>query len=450
MKKITVLNSRSRILALGMASLFVSGPVSAKSPSIDDYIKKPGIEDTSSFCHVPRNKDIISGQRVREKVKIASVSKLFSTYFELKTRGIDYRFITQLRYNSSNKELYIMGSKDPFMGERSLQYLVSELNRLKITEVSKVLFDENFAVYHDVEVRGKPMWSDGVMPNEVRYSGRSSERSRRDLVRFFTTWKTTYQTTRAEAEKLGVEMQKAPRFKVGQVEFLRQSEMIQRPFDRLMVYQSAKLIRYLKNLNSYSNNYVADQITAASGGIQELIRFFEKDLSFGESDFELYTGSGLWVYSPSIEAKDRVRKDNLATCEAVINVIWAIERLLKGKNLLLQDVVMVASRDPGTLGGGVYRGAPLSDAVIAKTGTLNTSAALAGELSSEQGTLFFGIFFETAGAKVNSSALNYRDKLVKDLMSEYGGKNPVEYQAHAFLPFDKESRLSEIKLDRKP
>ncbi len=421
-----------------------SGVVWAKLPSMDSYIKKPGVEDSSSFCYVQRNQDAIYGQRIKEKVKIASVSKLFTTYYQLKTRGPEYRFETKLRYNKAKKELFISGSRDPYMGERVLHFLVSELNKNGIFEINKVYIDEAFAVYYDVEVQSVLMWGDAQMPSEVRYSGRSPEKSKKDLIRFFTNWKKTYSGTAIAAERLGVKMEKNPHLKVGAVELLTHVEGDRFIADKEIVYRSSSILRYLKDLNTHSNNYVADQLIASSGGIDEMIRFLKKDLGLGPNDFEFHTGSGLWVNSPYVEGKERIRtenaKDNLATCESVMNLLWELDRLMRRKGYQLQDVLMVASKDPGSLSKySAYKGAPLASAVLAKTGTLATAAALAGEISSETGNYFFGIFFETSNSSTTKAVTTYRDNMVRDLMSELGGKNPLEYKNHPFLPFDFDS-----------
>ena len=436
----------SNNLRASLALMLVPICSSAKLPSMDSYIKKPGIEDSSSFCYVHRNQDAIYGQRIKEKVKIASVSKLFTTYYQLKTRGPDFRYETKLRYNSSKKELFISGSGDPYMGERALHFLVSELNRNGIFEINKVYFDDSFAVYYDVEVQSMLMWGDAQMPSEVRYHGRSPEKSKKDLIRFFTGWKRSYQNTATTAERMGVKMEKNPHLKVGAVELLGQAEAANFKSDKEILYRSAPLLRYLKDLNTHSNNYVADQIVASSGGIAELNKFFKKDLGFDSNDFEFHTGSGLWVNQPYVEGKERVRtenaKDNLATCESVMNVLWELDRLLHRKGYQLQDVVMVASKDPGSLSKySAYKGTPLASAVLAKTGTLANATALAGEISSETGNYFFGIFFETTGG-VSKAVTTYRDNMVRDLMAELGGKNPVDYQSHVFLPFDFDSVAS--------
>lgn len=425
-------------------SVAFSVVASAKMVSIDSYIKKPGIEDSSSFCYVHKNREIIDGQRIRAKVKIASVTKLFTSFYVLKTLGPDYRFVTQLRYNERTKAAYILGSKDPYMGTRTLQFLVSELNRMGIRELTNLYFDENFAVYGDVEVTGNKMWSDVSMPAEVRYSGRSVKNTEKDLKYFLGHFRAGYEATRQAAESQDVKMAKAVQLKVAKVSYLPRENILSDPYTHAFNYHSSPVLRYVKDLNSHSNNYVADQLIAATGGIQKFQEFFVNNLGFTEDDFELRTGSGLWVNDPYVEGKERIRtanqKDNLATCEAVMNVIWEMNRFLKKKSLKLQDVVMVASQDRGTLNiYRVYKSEELSSSVLAKTGTLATANALAGEITAETGDYFFGIFFETVTRNALAQANKYRDQIVRDLMSELGGKNPVDYLAHAFLPFDKYS-----------
>jgi hypothetical protein len=441
-----------------MVSLAVLGgfcaPAFGKLPSrevtISPYLSKPGIEKTSSFCYVNRDSEVIEGQNIKQKVRIASVSKLFTTYYVLKSMGPQFRFKTHFYFDTNRKDLYVFGSKDPFMGARALSYIVSELNRLGIKDVRNLYFDDKFAVYFDVEQSGPLMWADTKMPGEVRYEGRSSAATKADLRRFLMGFKRLYPTVKAEAAAAGIKMMDSPRLTVKNIELIAAGSLTQKPSGIGYEYVSSPLINYVKSLNTHSNNYVADELIAASGGIDNMVQFLSQDLGFTNDDFEFYTGSGLWKNVPRVQGSDRTRtansKDNLASCETVMNVLFSLERLLKKYNMEMADALMVASEDRGSLTlYKVYRSEELSDSVIAKTGTLNSAATLAGEISAKSGDYLFGIFFQTRDRTATSKATVYRDLLVRQLMENVGkGKDPIEYKPLLFSPFDKNSSLREI------
>jgi len=93
----------------------------------------------------------------------------------------------------------------------------------------------------------------------------------------------------------------------------------------------------------------------------------------------------------------------------------------------------------------VYRSEELSESVIAKTGTLNSAATLAGEISAHSGDYFFGIFFQTVNRTATSKATVYRDALVRQLMQDVGqGKDPIEYKPQKFSPFDQNSAFRNL------
>ncbi len=432
----------------------ICSPVLAKLPSrevtISPFIRKPGIEKTSSFCYVNRESEVIEGQNINQQVRIASVSKLFTTYYVLKTLGPQHRFKKHFYYNKSSGDLYVFGSRDPFMGLRSLSYIASELNRLGIRDIRNLYFDEKFAVYLEVEQSGPLMWADTKMPGEVRYEGRSAAGTKADLRKFLAGLKRNYAAVKSEANGLGIKMGETPKLTVKNIEALPTGSLTAPPDGIGYEYVSAPLIHYVKSLNTHSNNYVADQLIAASGGIENLIKFLNSDLGFDATDYEFYTGSGLWKNVPRVAGSDRARtqyaKDNLASCEAVMNVLFGLERLMKKYNMSMADAVMVASEDRGSLTlYKVYRSEELSDSVIAKTGTLNSAATLAGEISTHSGDYFFGIFFQTVNRTATSKATVYRDALVRQLMQDVGkGKDPIEYTPLKFSPFDKNSELREL------
>lgn len=421
----------------------VQVPTLSGPPTISPFLKLPGIADSSSFCYLKKDTNEIQGQNTTNKVKIASVSKLFSSLFALSIAGPQHRYLTRFYYDETNKNMYVFGTRDPFMGQSTMHFIMSEFHRLGIRQINNLYFNEQFSMYSKVQVTGKAMWSDRGMPMEVRYSGRSNEGTLKDLKNFVLTYKKSYPSTRDRARKLGIQMVDAPAVSVKSVKAMSSEAMLKIENTTVMDYMSSPLFRYLKDLNSFSNNYVTDEMVHSLGGIEALNTFYKTRFRFTERDFEFYTGSGLWKNEDVNDAD--VRKDNLATCEAVMKVVSSLDQLVtKQYGMKLSDIMMVGGKDPGTL-AGVYGSEELSSALLAKTGTLNNATALAGEMMAGKGQIYFGIFFETTGKNIEPRALKSRDNLVRALMRDSGGKEPIaDYTPEPFLPFDKMSVMTKF------
>src|SRR5687768_10134846 len=85
----------------------------------------------SYYCHVLdkaiNETPTIQGKNISKAMPIASVSKLVTSYWAIKTLGPDYRFITILHIKKVGEDLYdihLEGSRDPYFGKESLHYLI--------------------------------------------------------------------------------------------------------------------------------------------------------------------------------------------------------------------------------------------------------------------------------------------------------------------------------------
>ena len=102
------------------------------------------------------------------------VSKIFTSYWALSTRGASYRFETLVSLHDLGNgfwNVHLKGSRDPYFGKSSLQVIMANLNQLGIKKIKNLSFDENLKYIDTPESEGvaisKLLTSD-PQPNVVR------------------------------------------------------------------------------------------------------------------------------------------------------------------------------------------------------------------------------------------------------------------------------------------
>ena len=101
------------------------------SGEFDSYSKGvPSGELENTFCYASGSTRLdIQGVNIDSPVRLASVSKVITSFWALSSLGPHYQFETHLSYSAKTRHLHISGSSDPFMGQQSLFFLASELDR---------------------------------------------------------------------------------------------------------------------------------------------------------------------------------------------------------------------------------------------------------------------------------------------------------------------------------
>lgn len=413
-------------------------------------------------------------------VPLASVSKLLTSFWALSTLGPFYRFETHFFVNvidAKTIDLHIAGSRDPYNTYEKLFYIVSELNRTGITQIRHLTFDENFTVYlgHRDPNSNNPSSLNAWTENQELVNGLlNPEKTRLNLYLVFDSKKWTasakrrYEYTLDLAKAAGIAMTATPKIAVGDVALVNAEDFRPEQKVKRMVLRSAPLYRYLKDMNNFSNNYVADQIFLRLGGRTKAAEFYSKKLKLTSKDLQMHTGSGLPLREPS-------RVDNLGTCAAVLRTVNAMTNLLsatampddefeilKRKNLSILDVMLVVGVDEfekinGFEANTTYQGNELQDgAVVAKTGLINSAINVAGAVFTNEGVILYGVFLRTAAStslhnpKGNRQARDFRRDLISDIIRDHGGARKVSMNQHAnFFPADKKSALRVLTEDGK-
>ncbi len=434
-------NSLLVLLFYSLSFLFFSITGLAQ-PKIDfdkDTENYPSSNTEHSFCYSDSSNNEIQGTNVDEKVRLASVSKLVTSLWAISVYGPMYRFQTIFYYDSTKKSLHIEGSRDPFMGRRRMQMIISELNNRGIFELDTITFSKNFTFYPDIE----ESWAHSTT---IAAEGPISKNQiTEDLMAFFNTnkWSTNawkfYKGNSSDAAEWGVPMRSQISMSTKQVEFASTTPDLKNAI--AYVSSSPPLYRYLKEMNKYSLNYPADEIFRGLGGKKHFVNFWQNYLKFDINKIQMTTGSGL----PYFDGDTRL--DNWITCRATLEVVGALEAAIQkrsadqGVSLKLSDVILVGGVDPGTL-GATYRSENIRGSVLAKTGTLNTAVTLAGLLETKKGEVYFGIFFQPPSSAYINSLRRLRDKWVVNLIRGFGGSAPESYKPRSFFSMDKNALLT--------
>ncbi|WP_372654472.1 D-alanyl-D-alanine carboxypeptidase [Halobacteriovorax sp.] len=395
-----------------------------------------------SFCYANEGGEV-KGSNPNMKIRLASVSKLVTSYWALEKLGVDYQYKSE--FYLEGKHLHIVGDLDPIYSKRKLFFLLSQLNNLGIHELDKITFDKNVIVYSN---------SEGYTGSILKMT---NNRTATNLKDFFHTpdwnllkaaYKSFIQSTPVEViDHLEIrEDLEDLNLSVKSVSFVDENPLAENENAKKVIHLSPIIVKYLKAMNIKSNNFIADQVFNKLGGEIEFDKFigekiqlwlpnldvdrlkFEKD----EKSIKLYSGSGLPEY------KNKVRLDNYATCSIIVKIIEEMDKKLDEVGKSLQKIVAVSGSDIDKTGPtqSTIRARFLSpnvkDSIMVKTGTLFHTSALAGKVSAIDGGQYFGVFHQMRGWKGHAKAS--QDEIVEQLVKTYGGAQKVDYQKEFFFP----------------
>jgi serine-type D-Ala-D-Ala carboxypeptidase/endopeptidase (penicillin-binding protein 4) len=333
----------------------------------------------------------------------ASVTKIATTLTAISKLGADFRFRTTLYtdgvFDASTGtlkgSLYLIGSSDPAFFYENAMLIADQLNRSGI-----------YTVEGDLVVLGQFYFNFSA----------SREASAKALLRTWnpSTWNATaknaysrFQTMRPiEIQSNGKSQQPSLNI-LGNVKtdvYVNTSTLKQ-----LAVHTSLPLVRVLKALNDFSNNWMAAAIGNLVGGPDAVQRFLEKEIGFKDEELNIATSSGLGA--------------NQISPRGTVKMLRKLVAYLDKNQLALADMLPVAGIDAGTLQRRFtdeYRGS-----VVAKTGTLSGVSALAGiAYTRTKGPLLFVIY--NRGGSV-SSFRAVQDETLKKIITFYGGPASVQY-----------------------
>lgn len=400
----------------------------------------------NSMCTLVDGKVEVEGVNQEKLYNIASVSKIMTSYWAMKTLGSDFRFSTVLHINPSVDEGYVdihlEGGMDPYFNREMLQYMVVELNRIGIRKVKNLTFDEGFKFLastrrSDVAIGNYSLQD--PLPDRVQVHLTSVAQSIAN----------GYSTMRRRARDIGkMQLPAEISFRVRSVKHLKAEDFSKKTDwaqSKKMVLKSVALPEILKEMNRNSNNYSANIIFESLGGGQEFNKFILNDLGLSDSEIKFFNGSG-----DRLDIAKDVAVYNQASCSAILAVFKAFQDLLRKEDMALQDVMALAGSEPDdepSTTSSIYGGSQTSGALIGKTGTVCDAVSLAGMASTNQGDIFYAFIYGTqcTTSDWRNARLKIRNGVI-DLFSKNRQKRTIPYRAAPYMSFDEGSALTELML----
>lgn len=360
-----------------------------------------------SYCYMKEDsKEISGGYHTKEKLPLASVTKVLTSLSVLSSVGARTKLYTQFyitRIGPDIYDVYIKGSRDPYFARPSMHTLISRLNEAGVRKIRTLSFDENFKYLYDTN---KVNSAGGKSYNPV--TGKSSvDAPNPSFVRLLLLNKKEvlrdYEKSRKEAALNKVLLVEKPSYNPEKIEVV--TSEFQPPANAEKGYVSSmEMIDIIKYMNWNSNNHVANSLMMIAGGLEKTEKLFYEKFKLSAADVTFENGSG-----QNADLKGEGRKYTEATCEATIKSVRALKKNLESQNMKLQDALAVTGGDIGsTIDAAVYKKYLKSKTVIAKTGTVGVAITLAGMASSKNGKFFFMYSMEPKepGGRMKAGAAN--------------------------------------------
>jgi D-alanyl-D-alanine carboxypeptidase/D-alanyl-D-alanine-endopeptidase (penicillin-binding protein 4) len=340
----------------------------------------------------------------------ASVTKIATSLTAISRLGPDFKFRTSLYTDGIldhatgilHGSLYVIGSGDPGFFSENAMMIADKMNRSGIREVDGNLvvlgqFFFNFSTSREASAKAfravltPDTWSAQVKSSYTRFL---AIRAAEDRV--------------SDTGKPAPPLYAPPSLKIsGQT--ITDPNVSTTKLTPLAVHTSLPLLRVLKGLNDFSNNWMATVIGNLVGGPDAVERFLKTEVGFKEDEVRFATSSGLGA--------------NAISPRGTITMLRKLIGYLDSKGLGVEDVLPIAGVDGGTLErrfNDAFRGS-----VVGKTGTLSSVSALAGVAYTRQkGPLLF-VIYNHGGSTYRFRAA--QDETIKKVITLYGGPAPVRY-----------------------
>jgi D-alanyl-D-alanine carboxypeptidase/D-alanyl-D-alanine-endopeptidase (penicillin-binding protein 4) len=372
--------------------------------------------DNQGFIVATLKGEVLAEHNADKLFNPASVTKIATSLTAISRLGPDFKFRTSLYTDGALDQstgvlrgsLYVIGSGDPAFFYENAMLIADKLNRAGIREVEGDLivlghFYFNFST--SLENSAKALRN--VLTSDSWTAGAKGAYPRFLAMRA---------AEEANAQQSGAQLAPIssgiPSLKISG-KTVTSSTVNTTSLTPLAVHTSLPLLRVLKGLNDFSNNWMATVIGDLVGGTDAVERFLKMEVGFKEDEVQFATPSGLGA--------------NYISPRGTISMLRKLITYLDGKGLALENILPVAGVDQGTLGRrftDAFRGS-----VVAKTGTLNSVSALAGVAYTRQrGPLLFVIYNRGGSAHSFRAA---QDETIKKLITLFGGPAPVRNSLNA-------------------
>ncbi len=383
---------------------------------------------------------LTEGLNINTPYTIASVSKVFTTHWAINRLGPQYRFATKVHIASVGINIFdvhMQGSLFPYFDKDMYQFLVGELNKLGIKQIRNLTYDESF------------LYSTDVRYNALLAHGNDDQniiQIMKDLRHDTLTLNSDLAALNAKA--LDVEKLKLPdslNLSIRDIHFLSAIDFFPTSDTHSFSLKSSELFRNLKEMNRNSHNFAADKIYKKLSEKENYRDFIETRLvNVRPDEINLYNGSGY----PLVLNSNKVY--NEASCAAVLEMMADLRILMLSAGLDFKDVLPVAGKDNSADGDSsvtkIYGSVQTSGVLIAKTGSVIDTIALAGLIMTENENTFFQTSFKVdANPEDRVMAYNnIKSWLANELIKDKKKSELDQYQPKIFLPFDGRSGLQPI------
>ncbi|MBC7456745.1 MAG: D-alanyl-D-alanine carboxypeptidase, partial [Bdellovibrionaceae bacterium] len=330
----------------------------------------PNMNDSNiSYCEsVNGEVGKYNGIRDTKKYPLASVSKMFLTAWALDGLGPDYKFENLWYFKKVSDgvyDVYFKANYDPALNIEKMLYAMAVLRAQGVQKIRELAIDETTRVY--LSVLNDPHVELGEVPV-------SMDQSVENLRIIFNSSNWSDQTETAKnnlrefAQQKGRLITVPDSFAVDQVVYTDSKKVIINNYTSVIKMKSSVLLKYLKDINVNSNNYMTDMLFKILGGQREFKKFQEQRLGLTSNDLEFYTGSGLPVISMGL------RTDNLGSCISVLKTLKFIKILSQQLSFDMGHVLLTAGIDHGTYEPTIPMS--LNHNMVLKTGRLYDLPAL--------------------------------------------------------------------------
>lgn len=343
----------------------------------------------------------------------ASVVKMATSLVAIARLGPDFRLRTFVYTDGThdpatqtlNGSLYVVGSGDPAFFTENVLLIVDQLNRSGIRHVNGNLvvqgqFHFNFCGSSEMSAK---LLRKALMPEPLGTEATSA------YSRFLAMRAASPVEGGVEARpRTATSQQTYPSLTISG-ETLADPAVNTSGRHLLAVHTSLPLVRVLKVLNDFSNNWMASVIGRLVGGPDAVEQFLQNAVGLKADEIRIVTASGLGT--------------NLISPRGTMQILRKLIAYLEKNSLTIADMLPVAGVDAGTLERRFTD--HFRAAVVAKTGTLAGVSTLAGVAYTRgKGPLLFVIY--NRGGSANSFRAA-QDEMVKKLITLHGGPAPVRY-----------------------
>ncbi len=395
-------------------------------------------------CTKDSSTGLIEGTNVQTPYTIASVSKVFTTHWAIAELGPRFRFSTYVHITPVAQDMYdvhIEGSNFPYFDRTNYQLLVSELNKMNISQIHFLTYDEDLV--YSSNMRINPKLAHG---NAEQTTNDTMKELRQDT----TTINKDIVPLSAKAFALEkIVIPKNLNIKISDIHYVAQADFKPTALTKVYEFKSIELYRILKELNRNSHNYASENIFRKLSRTQKYDLFIQKQLNVPLAEIILYNGSGY----PVVSGNNKYY--NEASCRAVVEIMSDLRQHMITGGLEFKDIVAVAGKDSQGDGDStvtqIYGNDKTNGALIAKTGTVNNTIALAGLISTENKTTYFHTSYDVERSPADKEQAYTRIKnwIMNDLIGTDKKGDLNLYMPRTFLPFDSESLLTPVNPNHK-